>query len=225
MRKSHILTMLMVFGLLLFGCTGPSSSANDTPPSAEGNEQTSPAESPTGTNPAEPPPTQTPPTQTEQKPTTNFATETCFALMGSGVPVDCTMTTSYKGQSNSVRFWMQGDSNIRYEMSGQGSDCNTVVMIHTDTADYMGCKNQKWMGTSCDWYMVTIEEAAEGEPVAYESGSMDYDSFVASVEDLPTTECSCSAWVPDQSLFQASGKVCNEDEFMEELMGDFGAYQ
>ena len=78
------------------------------------------------------------------------------------------------------------------------------------------------MGTTCDWYMVTVQEEAEGEPVAYESGSVSYEGLVTSMEDMPTTECSCNPWVPDQSKFDTPGKVCGEDEFMEELMGDFG---
>jgi len=219
MKKSPILAILLVFGLVLFGCTGPAAPANETAPAVE-EPTTPPAEE---TPSEETPPTETPPAETEpEEPASDLSTETCFELLATGLPVDCTMTTSYQGESQSIRFWMHGESNMRYEMSGQGSDCNTIVMIHKDNADYMGCKDAKWMGTTCDWYMVTVEEEAEGETTAYESGSMDYDSLVASIEDMPTTECSCTPWVPDSSVFETPGKVCDEDEFMEELMGEFG---
>ncbi|MFH1393357.1 MAG: hypothetical protein ABII71_01105 [Candidatus Micrarchaeota archaeon] len=214
------LAITLAFALFLFGCTQPSGPAEGPAPVA-------PTASPEATQPpAETPSATTPGGQQEPaNPETNdgvdLSTQTCMALMATGMPVECTMTTSYQGQSNTVKFWMQGEDNIRYEIAGQTPECLNMVMIYKENAQYMGCEGQKYFDTACDWYMVTSQDEAEGGPAVQESGTLDYESFLASMEGMPATECSCAPWVVDQSKFNTPGKVCDEQEFMDELMGGF----
>lgn len=148
----------------------------------------------------------------------DLSMQTCFALMGTGVPVECTMTMEYQGESTTVKFFMRGEDKMRYEVPNTGSEeCSKMVSIAKDGKVYIGCEGQKYMGTSCDWYMVPTEPAQGGSA----SGEQQNYDYASQMEDMPTTTCSCVPWIFDEGKLNTPGKVCNEEEFMQELMGDF----
>lgn len=222
-NKFVILSILLLF-LMVFGCVGGSqpqeksgsgtSGTQDSGQAQEANEGTSgsggqeDASMQTSDGPEE--------SEEQAQPGIDIGTQTCFALMGSGIPVECTMSVLSDGETTTTRFYMKGDGAMRHEIETGSEDCTKMVVITKDNKIYMGCEGQKYMGTSCDWYLFELEAPSSGTPSTdTEADSYDYSS---AMKDLPTTQCSCMPWLYNAGKFQVSGKVCDQEQMMQDLI-------
>jgi hypothetical protein len=243
METRIYLTFILALGLLFFGCTDQS-----TPPEtthADGMDQVGEADNQAGDSSDEDGAADSPDTAADEQASDDsahdteteapgddqpgeetpsgddgsdaeaYGTETCFELLSLGMPSKCTMTTNYQGDSQTVTFYMHGESKMRFEVPPvEGSPCHTVV-IYDEGKTYVGCKDGKYLDTSCDWFMAGSYDTGDGQ----DSGTAEAGYF-DSMKDMPRTECSCQVWVPDDSMFEVSGKICDQEQLMEDMMGN-----
>lgn len=206
------LSILAILGisLILFGCTGSDSGTNNqqhTAPSTDG-----PTEPSTGEEQGEQ--TEDVEQPAEEEPAgLDIATQTCFALMTSDLPVECTMKVTYSGETTTTKFYMVGQGLMRHEIETQSPDCSKLVVISKADKIFLGCEGQNYLGTSCAWYEAGSSESPED--AAAEKDSYDYKSVM---EDMPTTECSCVPWVYDPEKLKVRGVICNQEELMQDLL-------
>lgn len=234
MRGANILVIMLVVGMLLFGCTGPNPPAkpagNGTSPPTGG--ETSPptdtgTSGSTGTETGAETGTETGSTGSETGSTGSTGTETGTtgstgddlagktyeALVALGVPLQCDITTTSEGKSINVKVYMKGSDEVRSEAVVEGSEaCSQMVSIMKGKTFYMGCADGSIM-QDCAWLQMTLNESAAASPTTGTASAPDYT-------EVPPADIRCVPWVYDASKFVVSGKVCNLDD----LMKGYGNY-
>ncbi len=220
-----IVIVLLLAGLLFFGCTGPSESKEVSPPtgsvsndSAPEVEEPSSGETSDGATDSEP---------EEEQPTggtDELAGKTYEELSALGVPLECDTSVSYEGTATMSKIYMKGELvRIETPISDSQSTCDDLVYITKDNAAYMGCEDGSIFGdvesfADCNWLEFSdVEGSAAGDD---EHGY----SYQVTTPDLKSTaEVSCKPWIYDPSKFDTPGKVCNMEDMMEQMINE--AYQ
>jgi hypothetical protein len=135
------------------------------------------------------------------------------ALIALGLPIQCDITTTSGETTMKIKLYMNGKTHMREEIEGISPTCtgNTVVIIAENAMD-IGCSTGQ-VFSGCDWLHYPINMSAD------ESAGAADQSQTPDLTDLPPTQFSCSPWIPDQSKFVASGKVCD----LSDLMGGLNA--
>lgn len=202
----NLIILSLIVGFLIFGCAGPAE---------EGGPPAGPPVTPPGDG-AQPPAEEPPPAEDG----IDFAGLDYASLTALGVPVECDITTQVEGETTQVKLYAKGEDEIRQEFEAGELDCSKFVVIHKPNAMYMGCPGEYYPPEStCNWLVMEFEESEEPvEP----TGDMTGATYAApELGDVPSTQISCRPWIYDASKFQAPGKTCTMEEFMQEIMGDY----
>jgi hypothetical protein len=234
MRGANIFAILLVVGILLFGCTSPTPPAKPngtgTVPSS-GGEGTAPSEtggtsgsSGTGTGGTGSSGTGSSGTGTSGgngssgssggsgSAVDDLAGKGYEALVAMGVPLQCDITTTSQGKTMNMHVYMKGSEAVRSETTVAGSEtCAQMVTIMKGKTVYMGCVDGDVM-QGCKWLQMDINDSQP--QTAGATAPPDYN-------DVPPADINCSPWVYDASKFVVTGKVCN----LNDLMKGYGDYQ
>jgi hypothetical protein len=226
MRGANIIVILLVVGLLIFGCTSPTPPAktNGTgnTQSTGGTEGTSGTSGGTGTTGTSGTTTGTGGTGTTGNEGTagtgssgstggssgtggtagdDLAGKGYEALVAMGIPLQCDITVN----STVMKIYMKGSDEVRSEVDMSGAEaCTHMVSIMKGKTFYTGCANEDIM-PNCKWLQMTIQDS--GTATAGTSKPPDY-------ADVPPAQITCVPWVYDASKFTVSGTVCNLDDMM-----------
>lgn len=205
--RGLIFVLMIMAGLLVFGCVG------------------GPAEQQPGTT------TQTTTQQTTQQQTEEQTTQetgetkpaetesvggdfdlddkTYLELASLGVPIKCEITSTYGGVTTTATLYMVGEDKIRMEVPSAG---RTMVSLYLDKTLYI--KNvMADMYPDCEWLVIEYDETT-GEPTGTTEGGMSYESPTAELKDIPAQDFKCEAWAYDNSKFTVpTQSVCTQEEF------------
>ncbi len=220
MELKHISIFLLMLGFLFFGCT---STSPEAPPSDETQESSSvqdaasaDEEDSEGTTGSETSGTHDDSSAEDSE--SIFGTKACYGVISMGLPAKCTMIEESQGETNTVVFYTHGRDKMRFEVPPEGDyPCQTVV-IYNQGNTYIGCKEGKYLDTSCDWFMAgSYEDQQDTSGQTTSQTQMESDYF-STMEDMPRAECYCEPWVPNDSSFEISGKICDQEDLMQEMM-------
>ena len=216
----RFIVMLVIAGLLVFGCTAPQGQSNNT--SAGGGTAAGGGPLPSGGATT----TAGGGAATTGGGTTGGGTAATGGetgggggslagkawgdLVALGVPVQCDITTTYSGKTTTVRVYMKGSDLARSEVPTPDSpQCKQIISIVKGNTYYMGCGNGNLFGSGFDCQWIKFE--ATGEAAA--PTSLEKPSY----ENVPSTQISCIPWVYDGAKFDTAGKVCT----MQDIMGGY----
>lgn len=218
--RGIVFVLMIVTGLLVFGCVGEPSEGQpaqqqETTQQQTGGQQTQQQEQ-----------TQEEPTQ-EQETAQEQGTGdmdlddlTYLELAALGVPVKCEITSTYEGTTSTATIYMIGEDKLRMETPYEGKMLVSLVLGETMYVNNVMAD----MYPECEWLRME-ETTGTGE------GEYAYDQTPPSteLEDMPATDFECEAWVYDASKFTApTENVCTMEEFNEAMMGelpDMSEYQ
>jgi hypothetical protein len=231
MRGANIIVILLVVGLLIFGCTGPTPSAQPNGggnnQSTGGSEGTSGSSGGTGTTGASGTTTGTGSTGTGGNEGTggtgtsgstggssgtggtagdDLTGKGYEALVAMGIPLQCDITVTNDGKTTNMMVYMKGSDEVRSEVDVEGAEaCTRMVSIMKGKTFYTGCVDDEIM-PNCKWLQMTIQDS--GTTTTGTSQPPDY-------ADVPPAQINCVPWVYDASKFSVSGTVCNLDDMMQ----------
>ena len=209
-----IILAILVFGILIFGCTGSGTTnvKTDNSVKAGGNSGTSNG-TPTDTSP---------PPKNEAAANVSVTTEPSGGLLGLGytellalgVPIQCDVTTTFKGTTTKMRIYMQGKNSIRVEIPNTGAEsCTNSAMIMKDKKVYTSCGGSQLM-PGCDWLEIEAKEPAEGSAGGSANAGA---SDTPDLEGTPATSFNCQPWIYDSAKFATPGKVCSLSDIMKNI--------
>jgi hypothetical protein len=216
--------VLLICGLLIFGCASPSGGAQPgtgSMPASGG--VTPPGQGPGGANQPSAPPLGNNTTGDEQNPGNSLLGKTYEELIGLGIPLQCDIIMPLTGnQTTTAKVYVNGNEQMRSEMDlGEGvSACSKMITIVNGNKVDMKCvegtifpqigANNPFEG--CVWMETVANATSGGSPSAQ---SADYSN-------VPPARISCLPWVYDASMFEVSGKACNIEEIMKSYYGNAG---
>ncbi len=227
MRGTLLIATLLVFGLIVAGCTGPS-------PQAGGQAQNGQAAQPSGNGGAgaqvqTPEQEQTQEQEQEQEQqggsgsqegsgADDLAGKTYEALAAMGVPLQCQMSAAAEGGTFTAKVYMKGSSEVRSEGTAPEGECPKTVTIIKGNKYYVACEGAQIM-EGCDWMEFTFDDSEAADTGGGSFEAPDYS-------DVPPAQISCQPWIYDSSKFQTPGNVCNLDEIMNQYKGMYqGGYE
>ncbi|MFN7991445.1 MAG: hypothetical protein U0R44_04785 [Candidatus Micrarchaeia archaeon] len=214
--RGALIVLLLVAGLLIFGCAGGTKEANNT--TVKSNETVPPKGLPangSGGDQNVPPRPTTPPenvtgsggTGTGSSGGNDLSGKGYAALLALGIPVQCDVTSVYKNKTTNMKMYMNGKGVSRVEVPDSSSgQCTNSVMVTKDKQLYMGCSDGQ-LFSGCDWMLLELEPTS-GAP-AGGAGSSAPD-----LKTMPATDFNCAPWVMDPSKFETPGKVCSFKDIM-----------
>ena len=212
-----IILAILVFGILIFGCTGSGTTNVKTDNSVNpGGNHGTPSGNKTPTD-------NSPPPKNDVSANVSVVTDTSQGLAGLGyaqlialgVPIQCDVTSTYKGVTTKMHFYINGKSSMRVEIPNAGQSCGNSVMIMQDKKIYTSCSGSQLM-PGCDWLSFESNASAQGGAGgAVNTGASETPDFT----DVPATQFNCEPWVYDSSKFATSGKVCSLSDIMKNLPG------
>lgn len=196
MESRYLLLSLLLCGLLLFGCLGPS-------------ETTKP-----GTQNATKPTTTKPSTGTGTQGTVDPLTiSTYSAAVAAGVPLECTAVVS----GETMKYWVKGDKML---MSGTtGGRPLTAVLKNNDVYMKLSAEDKAsyaQMGLTCDWFLMKGEENETTSGGAMEPTSIDTTSYSG-----PNVKWSCSAALFGDEKFATTGKSCTGEDLLNAMQTQY----
>ncbi len=212
---------LLIFGLLIFGCTSPSGGANNAPvPAQNGTTAQGSASPPVNNTVSAPSQGNASGQQVSQGNNSaapsgsNLLGMTFTQLVALGVPLQCDITSTMNGQSVKSTIYMQGKDTIRSETSitQKDSPCTNMVTIVKSGTAYIGCNSGALFPSSdtanplagCQWIVMnTNSSTTSGSPLS----APDYSN-------VPPAQINCVPWVYDPSKFDITGKTCNLQDIM-----------
>ena len=224
MRGANVLVILLVVGLLVFGCASPTPPAkpNDSgaPPSG-GSGAVAPSGSGTGDSSGTTPGDGTVPQDDDtsgdddqsggngQADGDDLTGKGYDALAALGVPLECDITMN----STTMKVYMKGSDEVRGEVpiDEQGATCRKMVSIMEGGKYYAGCSDGT-LYPQCDWLYVTDEDSQPSADTS--TDTPDYDS-------VPPADISCKPWLYDASKFATPGKVCSLDDLMQQYQQQY----
>jgi hypothetical protein len=226
--RGNIFVILIIAGLLLFGCTGPSAppaggqggaanatggAMNQTQQQAQGQaqEQTqgqaqeqagAGASGGTGSS------GETGGSGSSQggSGTEDLAGQTFEALAGLGVPLVCDISVTSEGKTTNMKVYMKGSDEVRSEFSTDTAECPKMISIMKGNSYYSSCESGEIM-PGCKWMQVDFDPETAGTT----SGAGEPPDYT----DVPPAKINCVPWVYDASKFAVSGKVCNLNDMMQ----------
>jgi hypothetical protein len=227
MRGANIFVILLVVGILIFGCTGPTPPAQangaGNTQSTGGSQGASGSSEGAGTSGQGAGTSGTGTTGTEGSSGTGTSGSTggssgtggttgddltgkgYEALVAMGIPLQCDITVTNEGKTTQMRVYMKGSDEVRSEVDVSGAEaCTRMVSIMKGKTFYTGCANDDIM-PNCKWLQMTVQDSGTTTPGA--SQPPDY-------ADVPPAQINCVPWVYDASKFTVSGTVCNLDDMM-----------
>lgn len=214
--REMFFVLVLITGLLVFGCVGGPSETQTQPSTAQQpGGTTTPA---TGEQPGQPatePATQEPPPATGG--TVDYSGMAYLELAALGVPVECDITSSYQGTTTTMKLYMVGENKMRTETPYEGKKLITIMIGETLYVTNI----MSDMYPDCEWLVIThTETEVTGEPgAAYDAG---YDTSVSDVGDLPAQDFDCKPWVYDESKFTPpTENVCTQEEFNALIMQQY----
>lgn len=142
----------------------------------------------------------------------DFTGKTYEQLLGLGVPMQCDITMTYEGKTTTMKIYSKNNGEIRNEIPIPETEmCSKMISILKGDTVYTSCEGKTYPpGTSCDWmkYVVNNTGTTGG------STAPDYS-------DVPPTQINCMPWVPDDSKFATPGKICTQEDIMNEMMNQY----
>lgn len=212
--RGNIFAILIIAGILLFGCTGPPA------PPAGGQGGAANATGGAGNQTQEQTQQQTQEQTQEQNATgagggtggqgggagEDLAGQTYEALAAMGVPLVCDITVTSEGKTTNMKVYMKGSDEVRSEFSTGTAECAKMVGIMKGNTYYSGCEGQEIL-PGYKWLQMDFDPETSGTS-AGASEPPDY-------ADVPPTKINCVPWVYDSSKFAVSGKICNFDKIAE----------
>ncbi|MFH0884573.1 MAG: hypothetical protein V1861_02590 [Candidatus Micrarchaeota archaeon] len=214
MRGANIFVILLVVGILLFGCTTPTPptkpNGTGTPPATGG--QTTPPDGTGGNGSSDTEPPEDDDTGSGSS-GDDLAGKGYEALAALGIPLQCDISTTYNGTTTNMRVYMKGSEEVRSETTLADAEiCAQMVTIIKGNTFYTGCVDGDIM-PGCKWLQMNVEDS-EQPPTSGTTAPPDY-------ADVPPADINCVPWVYDASKFVVSGEVCNLDD----LIKGYGDYQ
>ena len=205
MSGEKLLIALFLFGILLFGCTSSDTQTqqqNQTQQQTQNQTQQGAGSGTQGT-------------ATQGAGTQDLSGMVYSELLALGIPVECDVKTAYMGQTTTMKMYIKGEKELRYDYtSSESTDCPKGNVIVQGDTTYFACEGQKFAGTDCDWFKVTANESESGGEATGATAGPSASDF----EDLPATSFNCKPWIPDSSKFTTSGKVCTMEDLMQGYM-------
>ncbi|MCI0503952.1 hypothetical protein L0Y65_04535 [Candidatus Micrarchaeota archaeon] len=212
MRGANIFVIMLVVGMILFGCTGPANppaggqAGSGIQTEGQTQQEQTQQQDQQGPQAGEQEQQQTQEQQQEQEQATEgdgLAGQTYEALATMGVPLQCDMTVN----STTVKVYMKGGDEVRSEVAitQEGSTCGKMVSIMKGDDFYMGCADGT-LFPQCDWLHMTSETTGASGPASSEPP--DYS-------EVPPAKINCVPWIYDASKFATPGKVCSMDDLMQ----------
>ena len=215
--KTPIMIILIMLGLVIFGCTQPdttqptgNTAANDSMEDTSGHgtmDETSDNGSMEDTS-----------ADTSDEGSGDMLDLSGMeyaALMALGIPLECDITTTTDGQTITQKMYADGQGNSRIESTDQAmsSGCSKWVVILQKEKMYWGCEGGNYPpGTDCDWMLFEQSENATSSQVDVDYG--DGGGFDTDYSDVPPADIDCKPWVLDPSKFTPSGEICDMEDLM-----------
>lgn len=222
MKNLKLVLFVLLFGLVIFGCTsssntqattGATTSTESAPSTGHSSASTTPGASADVRTDASV--TVTPPSPPSNRPVSGNYQQ----MLQTGNPLQCdaTYTNPSTGQTANMKIYFKGGASaMRTELNvaGRGGSCNTVVNIIqiqslTQTSQkftqYLGCSTGNLMPSvgnqpACTW----IKSEATVDLTNVQQGSSSSPNPASN-----NVQYSCSPWVVDESKFQTPGNVCD----------------
>jgi len=218
--RGAVIFVLLIAGLLFFGCACPTPPANGqnatgtgvTDASGEGNivdvggstgvtdtgtgGTTGNGEEDSGTGAT---------TGGETTGGTDYSNQDFTTLVGTGVPLQCDITTTADGTATTIKLYMKGEDEWRGEADVESGGCSKMVWIKKGDYFYMGCADSAMFG-DYKWLVMKVEPGTSSP-----SGS----SQAPDLNSVPPADIKCLPWAYDASKFAVSGNACS----MEGLAG------
>jgi hypothetical protein len=144
-----------------------------------------------------------------------------------GVPIQCQITVTSNGTTETVNTWMDGKGNVRIETpntqsSSTGTCSGNMVIISSSTKMDMGCQSgQLFQG--CDWFEVPLNQSTTSGGSMGGSTGGSPQSQAPDLTNVPSTQFNCQPWVLDTSKFSTSGKICSMQDIINSMGGGAGA--
>ena len=139
------------------------------------------------------------------------------AILALGVPVECDITIFENGEQSTIKFYAKGEGEMRQEYTQkatEGYECSKFVWINKANDIYLCCEGGDLLPNStCDCLFF---ECKEGEEPTEAGAAEGYSA--PGLAGVPSTQISCRPWLYDPSKFQAAGRVCTMDEYIQEMM-------
>jgi len=218
--------VLLVIGLLIFGCTAPPATTTKTPAGATGAQTGTPAGTQGGTQGGG--------DASGQQTTGSGGTgtngssagtggsdllgKTYDQLLGLGVPLQCDITTTSNGKTTKSKIYVQGKDAMRSEtdVSQPGSTCTKMVTIVKGDIAYIGCMNGEIFPSDasasnpfagCKWMEMKANKSTTSVTASIGAEAPDYTN-------IPPAQINCVPWIYDASKFEVVGKSCNIQDIM-----------
>jgi len=212
MRGTLLIAALLVFGLIVAGCTSPSPPATNQSAGPSGNGGAGTQEQAQEQTQGQAQTQEQASGQQADSGSSGGDTGDDLAGMGYealaalGVPLQCQMSVASEGGTFNAKVYMKGTSEVRSEGSAPEGECSNTVTIIKGKKYYVSCVGAQIMD-GCDWMEFTMDDS-EAPPTS--GGSYQAPDY----SDIPPAQISCQPWVYDSSKFATSGNVCNLDEIM-----------
>ena len=209
--RGLIFALFLLAGLLVCGCVG----APPAEETAEAGEEVPEGEvgAPAGEEEVEAPEEAAPSQPSEP---VDYSGMEYANVLASGNPVICDITSTYQGETMTMRVYMKGENRIRYEYEFAGE--NMVMIMRDDVTYFTNMIAEDY--PQCAWLSVEAEEPEPAEPG--EPGDYQYTYEPPDFEDMPETTIECSPWTYDESMFTPpTTNVCTMEEWTELLTGGY----
>jgi len=213
--RKILLVLVLITGLLVFGCIGGPSETQTAQPSAAqpgAAQQTGGTTTPTtGGEPVQPA-TQEPAPATGG--TVDYSGMAYLELVALGVPIECDISSTYQGVTTTMKVYMVGEDKIRAETPYDGKKMITIVLGKTLYVTNI----MSDMYPDCAWLVI---EHTETEPTGGEPGAT-YDTTVSGFDEMPSQDFDCRPWIYDESKFTPpTANVCTEEEYNALIMQQY----
>lgn len=209
-KTNVLLVLLIVIGLVMFGCTGGSTPTGDKKVQETKNGNAG-QDIPVNGSKTE--------TASEGNPADNFLGKGYAELAALGVPLDCDVRTKdANGKEASIKLYMKGQkfkSTAKGDIGGSG--CSGFTTILVDNVAYMGCETGELL-QSCKWLKMDLTKAKDSTGNALASSATTSDSL----SKIPKTDISCKPGLFGDEIFVVSGKVCDLSDMFKNLGGSGG---
>lgn len=139
--------------------------------------------------------------------TTDYAGMAYGELIAAGVPVQCDITSTYQGQTTTMKLYMQGENRMRAE-SITGNYTNVMI-----TRDQMSYVKSTVDVPGCEWLAFPINTSGEAGAGAGQTTTPDLGA-------LPSTDFSCLPWIYDESKFTVAN-ACTMEELQQKMMEQY----
>ncbi|MFH1520165.1 MAG: hypothetical protein ABID61_00825 [Candidatus Micrarchaeota archaeon] len=216
MNSIKSLLIFAIVFIFIVGCVAPPqngttpSTPNNLPPTQPQDNQTPPSV-PDDTPPLPPQDDQPPSVPDDQPPSVpddqnDLVGKDYAALVTLGIPLECTIESTYEGQTTVMKVYMKGSQDMRTEINTPESPaCTKMLGVSKQGTYYLGCA-EGVLFPGCDWLSIDQQESTGETTSGY--SAPDYSQ-------VPSSKISCVPWIYDSSKFATPGTICTLDDLMQ----------